>query len=88
MAMDAATQAELEEALTLMSRTVRAKLDRVGIKVHLREWQALMLAERAQLRDAPCTSPAEVAGYGALVDELVHGRTGQTPERLPDTKSS
>jgi hypothetical protein len=80
--MDAAKQAELEDVLTLMSRAIRAKLDRVGIKVHLREWQALTLEERAQLRDAPCEGSEDVARYAALVDALVSRRTGTTPERL------
>jgi hypothetical protein len=81
--MDPVKQAELEAALVLMSRGVRDKLDRVGIKLHLKEWQALGLAERAQLRDTPCESPAEVDRFAALVDELVQRCTGRVPDRLP-----
>ena len=81
--MDPVKQAELEAALVLMSRAVRDKLDRVRIKLHLKEWQALSLAERAQLRDAPCDGPAEADRFAALVDELVQRCTGRTPDRLP-----
>jgi hypothetical protein len=81
--MDAAKQAELEAALVLMSRAVRNKLDRVRIKVHLKEWQALSLDQRAQLRDAPCESAAEVDRFAALVDEWIERCTGRAPDRLP-----
>ncbi len=81
--MDAAKQAELEAALVLMSRAVRDKLDRVRIKLHLKEWQALSLAERAQWRDTSCESAAEIDRFAALVDELVRRHTGRSPDRLP-----
>ncbi len=81
--MNAAEQAELEAALVLMSRAIRDKLDRVRIKLHLKEWQALELDERAQLRDLPCESAAEIDRFATLVDELVRRRAGHAPDRLP-----
>ena len=81
--MDATKQAELETALVLMSRAIRDKLDRVRIKLHLKEWQALDLDERAQLRDAQCETADEITHFAALVDELVRSRTGHPPDRLP-----
>ena len=48
--MDKAEQKALEEALELMPRGVRDKLDRVGIKLHLAEWEQLTMTEREQLR--------------------------------------
>ena len=80
--MDPTQQAELETALVLMSRAIRDKLDRVRIKLHLREWQALSLDERARLRDARCETADEVARFDALVGELVHRRTGHAVDRL------
>ncbi|HVN83570.1 MAG TPA: nitrate reductase associated protein [Candidatus Binatia bacterium] len=80
--MDRATQAELEAQLVLMSRTVRDKLDRVRIKLHLAEWQALTIEERTQLRDAHCDQPQDLERFAALVDELVRRRTGHAPDRL------
>jgi hypothetical protein len=81
--MDPAKQADLEAALTLMSRAIRDKLDRAGIKLHLKEWQVLTLAERAQLRDAPCETVDEIARYRALVETLLRRRTGHEPDYLP-----
>jgi hypothetical protein len=80
--MDPGKQAELEAALTLMPRSIRDKLDRVGIKLHLKEWQAFSLAERTQLRDAPCDSASDLAAYAAMVEALVLRCTGKQPDRL------
>lgn len=69
-------------ALELIPRAVRDKLDRAGIKLHLKEWQALSLVDRARLRDLPCETPEDVARYADLVEQLVQHRTGHGAERL------
>lgn len=75
-----------EERLELMPRGVRDKLDRVGFKVHLADWQAMSLADRQCLRDLPCDSAGEVARYAAEVERLVRQITGTSPERLKAKK--
>jgi hypothetical protein len=69
--------------LQLMPRSVRDKLDRVGIKLHLREWALLTLDERRWLVAQPCASDAEAARYAAELDALVRRQTGRPAERLP-----
>jgi len=76
-----------EERLELMPRRVRDKLDRVGFKLHLAEWQALSMAERERLRDLSCTSADEVACYAAEVERLVRRITGKPPEKLKKGES-
>lgn len=71
-----------EERLELMPRAVRDKLDRIGVKLHLKDWQALAMIERERLRDLPCETAAEVARYAAAVEALVMRVTGKPPERL------
>ncbi len=71
-----------EERLELMSRSVRDKLDRVGLKIHLAEWQAMPLTDREHLRDWPCTTPDEVTRYAAEVEQLILRITGKAPDRL------
>lgn len=71
-----------EERLELMPRTVRDKLDRVRIKLHLKDWQALPLAQRLRLRDAPCATAEEALGYAALATEIITQLTGKPPEPL------
>lgn len=68
--------------LELIPRSVRDKLDRVGIKLHLKEWQQLSLAERALLRDMACGDDEEVRAYCRRLEEVVRARTGRMPERL------
>ena len=71
-----------ETDLTFIPRAVRDKLDRVGLKLHLKDWQALPLTERLQLLDHRCESPDDEAEYGRLVERLVLRLTGQRPARL------
>ncbi len=68
--------------LALMPRGVRDKLDRVGIKLHLVEWQRLSAAERRRLIDQPCATDADVDRYRADLIALVRERTGRAPDRL------
>jgi hypothetical protein len=68
--------------LELMPRGVRDKLDRVGLKMHLRDWQACSLAERQQLCDLPCDTDDEVARYAARVDDLVRRVSGKPADRM------
>jgi len=78
---------ELAEArLELMPRVVRDKLDRVGIKLHLEEWELLPMAERERLRDLACQQADEIAQYAATVDDLVIRFIGHPADRIgPDT---
>jgi hypothetical protein len=73
-----ADPAELE----LIPRSVRDKLDRAKIKLHLKEWQELTLDERAWLRDAACGDDAEVGVYRRRLEDMVRQRTGRAPDRL------
>ncbi|MGH7786593.1 MAG: nitrate reductase associated protein [Candidatus Binatia bacterium] len=72
-----------DDDLALMPRSVRDKLDRVGIKLHLKQWELLTLEERRQLRDRACDSALEIAAYGAALEELIVARTGRPADRLP-----
>ena len=73
---------EAEERLELMPRSIRDKLDRVGIKIHLREWQLLSLEERTRLRDLPCSNDDETARYLEFLESVVICATGHRPDRL------
>jgi hypothetical protein len=71
-----------ESDLDLIPRSVRDKLDRVRIKLHLKEWQLLSLDERRSLRDRACESPAEVELYRQMLTEMVVRRTGIEPQKI------
>jgi len=68
--------------LELMPRSVRDKLDRARIKLHLRQWQRLLLEERRSLRDAPCDAPEEIERYRSALIDLVRRRTGDAPDDI------
>jgi len=68
--------------LTLMPRSLRDKLDRVGIKLHLKEWDLLTLPERRRLVEQPCESALEIDRYRAELTALIRDRTGHEPDRL------
>ncbi len=73
---------EAEERLELMPRSVRDKLDRVRIKLHLKEWQQLRFEDRLQLRDLPCNTDVDAAAYSDFVQRIVLHSTGHLPDRL------
>jgi hypothetical protein len=73
----------MDDDLTLMPRVVRDKLDRVGIKLHLKEWAMLSLPERRTLVDAPCDTAPDIERYTQRLEALVRARCGTAPERLP-----
>jgi hypothetical protein len=69
--------------LTLMPRALRDKLDRVGIKLHLKQWELLTLDERRRLVEQACDSAAEIERYRADLTALIRQRTGRAPDLLP-----
>jgi len=71
-----------DESLELIPRVVRDKLDRVRIKLHLKDWQALTLTERARLRDLPCASAEERTRYAAALTTLILRVTGKPAENM------
>jgi hypothetical protein len=72
-----------QDDLDLIPRSVRDKLDRVGIKLHLRDWQQLSLDERRGLVDEPCESSDDAARYRRNLEGLIRQRTGNAPDYLP-----
>lgn len=80
--MDKEEQRAAEERLELMSRAVRDKLDTVGIKLHLVEWQQLPMVNREALRDEPCSSADEIDRYRSALERMVETHCGKKPDRL------
>jgi hypothetical protein len=68
--------------LEFIPRAVRDKLDRVAIKLHLAQWQALTLEERRELYEMPCTGSEEIRTFRVRLDALVWQRCGQRLRRL------
>lgn len=71
-------------SLELIPLSVRHKLDCAQVKLHLSQWQALSIDERAQLLRHACVSDDEVLGYRALLDDMIgrHQAAPPTPHPL------
>jgi len=77
-----------DDDLALIPRSLRDKLDRVGIKLHLKEWQLLTLAERRRLVEQVCDSADEIARYRSELAALIRLRTGHEPDLILRTAKS
>lgn len=64
-------------------RSVRDKLDHVGIKLHLKEWQAFPLEDRQALCALSCQTAVEKKAFQERLDALALQHCGALPRRLP-----
>jgi hypothetical protein len=55
--------------------SVRMKLDRVGIKLSLRQWNRLPDTQRQALIDTPCTDVAQAAAYRQFLMQAIETHT-------------
>lgn len=71
-------------SLALIPLSVRHKLDCAEVKLHLPQWQALSVEERAELVRCACASADEVDRYRALLHEMIdrHHAVPPTPHPL------
>ncbi|MGD1026416.1 nitrate reductase associated protein [Candidatus Binatus soli] len=67
---------ELYETLEFIPLSVRRKLDLAGVKLHLKEWQALSRVERLVICHFPAGSPEERDVLAAFLREAVKRRAG------------
>ena len=58
-------------SLALIPLSIRYKLDCCGIKLHLRQWQKMSLAQRTLLLQTHCSDDAEIAAYAALLRQII-----------------
>ncbi len=64
-------------------RSVRDKLDHVGIKLHLKEWQAFPLEDRQALCALSCQTAVEKKAFQERLYALALQHCGALPRRLP-----
>jgi hypothetical protein len=62
----------------------RKKLDAVGIKLHLAQWEQLGRGERLMICHAPADSEEEQSTLRTFIEEVALARTGSPAETLPD----
>ena len=77
-------EAEIYESLSCVPMQARRKLDAVGIKVGLAQWQRLGRGERLMICHAPANSPEECAALRLFINEATMERAGSPPKELPE----
>ncbi|WP_219933450.1 nitrate reductase associated protein [Caulobacter vibrioides] len=75
-----AFERDFSGSLRCIPMIVRFKLDRVGVKLTLRQWSQLGRAERERLVLQACDAPDEAAAYRASLIADLFARTDQQPD--------
>ena len=69
--------------LDCVPMTVRRKLDRIGLKIGLAQWQALGQGERLAICHLPADQPDECDAVRSFINEAVKRVSGVEPRELP-----
>ena len=77
-------EAEIYQSLSCLPMAARRKLDRLGLKISLQQWQQLSRAERLMICHAPATMPEECEVLRSFIDEVALARSGLPPRPLAD----
>lgn len=78
-----AFEKDFAQSLRCIPMSVRLKLDVVGIKLSLKQWNRLVTADRARLLHLPCTAASERDAFREALVQMVQTRTGAPPGTLP-----
>jgi hypothetical protein len=78
-------EAEVYESLSCLPMVARRKLDELGIKIGLEQWQQLGRGERLMICHAPTASEEEAAALRIFIDETL-AKFGSKPKELPAEK--
>jgi hypothetical protein len=69
-------------SLECVPMTIRRKLDRIGLKVHLAQWQALSQGERLAICHLPAQEADECEALRTFIVETVKRTSGVEPKDL------
>jgi hypothetical protein len=77
-------EAEIYESLSCLPMAARRKLDALGIKISLAQWEQLGRGERLMICHAPSGSEEERHALRTFIQEVTIARTGSAPKDLPE----
>jgi len=77
-------EAEIYESLSCLPMAARRKLDRLGLKISLEQWQRLSRAERLMICHAPASMRDECEVLRLFIHEVAVARSGSPPRPLSD----
>jgi len=78
-------EAEIHESLNCLPMAARRKLDAVGIKLHLAQWEQLGRGEKLMICHAPADSEEERGALSTFIEEVALVRTGSPAKILPES---
>jgi hypothetical protein len=82
-------EADIYHTLSCVPMAARRKLDRVGIKIGLEQWQQLGRGERLMICHAPAGSPEECDALRLFIHEAALAHSGSPPHQLaPESRQS
>ena len=77
-------EAAIYESLNCLPMAARRKLDAVGIKLHLAQWEQLGRGERLIICHAPADSEEEQSALRTFIEEVALARTDSPVKILSD----
>lgn len=77
-------EAEIYQSLSCLPMAARRKLDALGIKISLAQWEQLGRGERLMICHAPSGSEEERDALRTFIEEATIIRTGSAPKDLPE----
>jgi hypothetical protein len=77
---------DMRKTLACVPMAVRRKLDRVGVKVGLKQWQALGHGERMAICHLPADHEDERAALELFITEAVERVCGEKPKTLVEAQ--
>jgi hypothetical protein len=75
-------EAEVYDSLSCVPMGVRRKLDHLGLKISLEQWQRLSRGERLMICHAPAQSSEESDALRLFIEEATVQRCGSRPQEL------
>jgi hypothetical protein len=75
-------EADIYESLNCLPMAARRKLDALGIKIHLAQWEQFGRGERLMICHAPSASDEERFALRTFIDEIAIARTGSPAKVL------
>jgi hypothetical protein len=77
-------EAEIYKSLNCLPMAARRKLDALGIKVHLEQWEQFGRGERLMICHAPADTEEERTALRTFIEEVAVSRTGSPAQVLPE----
>jgi hypothetical protein len=77
-------EADIYESLKCLPMAARRKLDALGIKIHLAQWEQFGRGERLMICHAPANTEEERCALRTFIEEVTIARTGSPATVLPE----